>query len=138
LICKQCAGEGVRLVGKISHPSDCSTCIAESLIRQKDHPTGIFTYERAAKLCSCLANNHEGAINANSSEEFAKIVQEHKRQYEAEQKERNERVFYHDKKIQESKDYYIKRVEELKKLDENGPEWILDDGVTDEEPEIDL
>ncbi len=94
---------------------------------------GIMSYEDACKLCSCLANNHQGAINTNSSEEFANVLQEHKRQCEAEQKERKERVFVHDKNIQEAKDYYVKRVEELKKLDENGPGWILDEGIIKDE-----
>jgi len=133
LICKSCAGEGVKIINGKQRPSDCTGCVAESLIRQKDHPMGIMSYEHAAKLCSCLANNHEGEIKINTSEEFDKVVQEHKRQYEARQKEKSVRVFYHDKQRQEAKEYYQKRKIELKKLDENGPEWILNEEIIKDE-----
>ena len=46
---------------------------------------------------------------------------------EVEKKEKSERVFYQDKEKQEATDYYQKRIIELKKLDESGPEWILED-----------
>jgi len=125
MICSQCAREGTRLVGKTSYPSDCSSCIAESLIYGDNHPMGIMTYERAAKHCSCLANNHEGEIISNKSPKFDKIAEDHKNQLQEEEETRREANFVEEQKRQEAIEYYTNRVAELKKLDESGPEWIL-------------
>jgi len=77
--------------------------------------------------CSCFANGHKGRIKPKSSPEFKDVIKKYEKQAKKEQKEKSERVFYEDKKKQEAIDYYIKRVEELKELDKNGKEWILED-----------
>jgi len=132
LICKSCAGEGCRIDNKKSMPSDCSTCTAESLIKCDENPLGIMSFDSACKLCSCLATNHEGGLLQNTSKAFESVIKEHRRQCKSLEKEQSERVFVHDEKIQEAKDYYQKRVIELKELDKNGPEWILDNGGFDD------
>lgn len=83
------------------------------------------TYERAAKHCSCLANNHEGEIISNKSPKFDKIAEDHKNQLQEEEETRREANFVEEQKRQEAIEYYTNRVAELKKLDESGPEWIL-------------
>jgi len=127
LICKSCSGEGVKIVDKKSKPSDHSSCVAESLIRNKNNPMGVMSYEDACKLCSCLANKHEGELEPNTSKQFIKVTEEYKRQNEVEQEAKTNRVFYEDTKKHEAVEYYQKRITELKELDKNGPEWILEE-----------
>ena len=136
MICKSCAGEGVKIIDGKSYPSDCSSCVAESLIRHANNPMGILTPEGAKNLCGCLSNNHKGGNNPKASYQFKNVMKNHRKQVKKEQKEKSERVFYEDKQKQEAIDYYQKRIIELKELDKNGKEWILKDNdeeiITDE------
>jgi len=103
------------------------------MIKCKENPLGVLDYERAMMQCSCLANGHKGRIRAKSSPEFKDIIKKYEKQSKKEQKEDSKRVFLHDREKQEAIDYYIKRVEELKELDKNGKEWILDEEIIEDE-----
>ena len=125
MICSHCAGEGVRIVGQKTLPSNCSSCVAESLIYDDKHPMGIMTFERASMQCSCLANDHSGETVLGDSPEFDKITKEHMESINQAEDTRREANFVEEQKKQEAIEYYANRVEELKKLDESGPGWIL-------------
>jgi len=120
--CKSCIGEGYKMVSGKTVISDCSTCIAEKLVKGNSK-MGILTPERAMLLCSCFANGHKGEKRVKTSKELIKVVDDHreKNKTEAEEIANIPNVF--DEKKAESKAYYIKRKEQLKLLDDT------DDGV---------
>ncbi len=111
--CKACSGDGYKLVGDKTIPSDCSSCISESLIKM-----GIFTKARAILQCSCMANNHKGEIKIETSKELIKVVDESKENQRVDEEERAKIPNIFEEKAAEAKAYYIKRVAQLKLLDE--------------------
>jgi len=114
--CKSCIGEGYKMVGGKTITSDCSTCIAEKLIKGNSK-MGILTPERAMLLCSCFANGHKGVKKSKPSKEIIKVVDDHREKNKVEEEEIAKIPNIFQEKEAEAKAYYIKRVEQLKLLD---------------------
>jgi len=91
------------------------------------------TYEHACKQCSCMANNHQGATLTPQNEEFAKITKVHKAQVDKLEAANIQTLHYMEEQKEEDERKYVERRKELKELDKNGPEWILDEEtITDD------
>jgi len=116
-MCKACAGEGVKIVDGKPRPRGCDDCIAQSLIAHKNNVFGITTFEKAAKLCSCLANNHQGESELGYDDSIEKINDTIRKQRDDYESSIPENIY--QKKERESEEYYKRRIEELKKLDED-------------------
>ena len=122
-ICRSCSGEAVKVLDGRVVQRGCGECVAQSLIKNENNPLGVMSFESASKLCSCLANMHQGEIDLPKSEAIDKMNEIYHKDVE-EKSERPENIY--DKKSKAEKEYYQTRLEEVKKKDaENGsPNWV--------------
>ena len=126
MICNACAGESFKVIGDKSMPKTCKDCTAEHLIKDKNNRFGLFAFERAALQCSCLANNHQGETLTPENEEFTRITEVHKAQTDKLEAANIQTLHYMEEQKEEDERIYAERREELKELDKDGPEWILE------------
>lgn len=126
-ICRSCSGEAVKVVGDKSVPRDCNDCVAQSLIKHKNNTFGIMPLEHAKKLCSCLANNHNGEKMLPSDGFIDSINTELRESQEKNESEIPENIY--SKKKQKEIDYYVQRVQELKELDEQVEDGVFGDNI---------
>lgn len=122
-ICRACSGEAVKVQDGRAVRRSHDECVAQSLIKHKNNPFGIMSFEHAARLCSCLKNKHQGEINLPPDEIIDTINKKLNKKREVIEAERPVNIY--DQKRQADIDYYQQRILEVKQRDseEGSPEW---------------
>ena len=115
--CPNCLRQKSRIVEGKEKPVDCSSCLAETLVRGKTM-RGIMSEENAKKHCLCFATGHKGYERQQPNESYLKVLEKYKEKQKKEVEEQESVVFQKDLDKQKEIEYIQERISFLRQKDE--------------------